>query len=326
MTRRVRQVAAQLGYIPNIMARSLASRRSGMIGLIVPKVAHFFFSAVIEGVYDAAFERNYETILTVSQENADRELKHLQTLASMRVEGIIISVSQQTQDPERFIWVRRLGVPLLFVDRRPEPPLPGFCSVLADDYGGAFQATEHAIQVGHRTLGFVGGKPTVNIGRDRLRGFEDAMAGHGILVRRDWVVLGGYGKECGYEGMKQLHRNGTLPEFILAATYPIALGIFEASMELGIRIPDTLDLICFGDAEVVRFLSPSVSVVRQPTRELGVRAVQMLVDCIHQPEQAKDRHIVLPVELVLRETGRGKKAPGEVLSPVPVPTGTAPTG
>jgi LacI family transcriptional regulator len=277
-------------------------------------------------VYDTAFEHNYETILTVSQENADRELKHLQTLASMRVDGIIISVSQETRDVERFKWIRKLGLPLVFVDRRPEPPLEGFSSVLADDRKGAFDAVDHAIRVGYRKLGYIGGSTAVNIGRNRLRGFEDAMAEHGIPVRQEWIVRGGYGKDAGYDALKQLGRGVEMPDFIFAATYPIALGMFEAARELGLRIPEDIDVICFGDAEVVRFLSPSVSVVRQPTRELGVRGVQMLLEAIERPEAAQERHEVLPVELVLRETAAGKNSRARDLSGTEVLSGSVQTG
>ena len=111
--RLVRKVAEEIGYRPNIIARSLSARRSNMIGLVVPKIAHFFFGSVIEGIYNAAFSNNYETILTVSQENPDRERRHLQTLVSMRVDGIIISVSQGTRDLEIFQCDPETGVPLL---------------------------------------------------------------------------------------------------------------------------------------------------------------------------------------------------------------------
>jgi LacI family transcriptional regulator len=308
MTLRVREVAAKLNYTPNIIARSLSSRRSHMIGLVVPKVAHFFFSAVIEGVYNTTFERNYETIMMVSQENAEREKKHLQTLVAMRVDGIIISISQSTHDPQLFQWIRQLGIPLLFVDRRPEPPLPGFSSVLVADREGAFMAAEQALTVGYRKLGFVGGNPTVNIGKNRFLGFEDALAKYDVPVNREWVVQAGYGKEDGYQGLMQLYRNRPLPEFVLAATYPVALGIYEAAKTLGIRIPDDIDVICFGDSDVGRFLSPAISVVRQPTHELGTKAAQMLLDFITAPEEREEQDVVLPTELVLRETCVTKRA------------------
>jgi LacI family transcriptional regulator len=309
-TARVVKIALELGYTPNIIARSLSSRRSRMIGLVVPKIAHSFFGAVIEGVYDTAFENKYETILTVSQENAEREWKHLQTLVSMRVDGIIISISQETQDLDHFKWIRKTGIPLVFIDRKPEPPISGFSTVLTDDHAGAFQAVEHAIQIGYRKIGFVGGNTNINIGKDRLQGFEDALREYGVPVRREWIVSGGFGKEDGYNGLKRLLQNSSIPEFVLTVTYPVALGVYEAAKDLGLRIPDDLDIICFGDSDVGRFLSPAISAVRQPTRELGSRAVQLLLENIADPHVTREHHVLLPTQLVIRETCVEKRASG----------------
>ncbi len=308
MTRRIRKLADELGYSPNIIARSLSSRRSHMIGVVVPKIAHYFFSSVIEGIYDTAFENRYETILTVSQENTERELQHLRTLVSMRVDGIIISISQETEDVTRFKWIRKMGIPLVFIDRRPEQCPLGFSTVANDDRGGTFQAVEHAIKIGYRKLGFVGGNPKINIGKNRLQGFEDALTEYRIPINHDWIVHGGFGKDDGYTGLKKLYQNGAMPEFIFAATYPVALGIYEAAKEMDIRIPDNIDIICFGDSDVGRFLSPAISVVRQPTRELGMRAVQVLLESIAEPEVTREYHVVLPTQLVIRETCAAKRA------------------
>ncbi|MBX2992850.1 MAG: LacI family DNA-binding transcriptional regulator [Bacteroidetes bacterium] len=301
-TSKVRKIANELGYTPNIMARNLSSRRSHMIGLVVPKIAHYFFGSLIEGVYNAAFENRYETILTVSQENAERERKHLQTLLAMRVDGIIISITQQTKDPEIFHIIRKSGIPLLFVDRRLEPPLPGFSSVLVDDREGVFHAVDHAIKIGYRKLGFVGGDPTINIGRNRLTGFEHALNQHNLPMNKEWIIHGGYGAGDGYNGFKILLNKGPLPEFIFAATYPVALGIYKAAKELGVRIPDDFDLICFGDTDVGEFISPALSVVRQPACDLGARAVQIMLECLAQPDVSREHHVILPTQLVLRET------------------------
>ncbi len=312
MTKRVRRAANEMGYTPNIMARNLSSRRTNMIGLVVPKIAHAFFGTLIEGVYDTAFAGNYETILTVSQENAAREWKHLQTLVAMRVDGIIISISQETMDVDRFEWIRKKGIPLVFVDRKPQQDLAGFSSVLTDDHDGTYQAVEHAIKIGYRKLGFIGGNTKINIGKDRLAGFEDALEEYRIPINRDWIVDGGYGKEDGFAGLKQLDAKGPIPEFVFAATYPVAVGIYEAAKDLDIRIPDDLDIICFGDSDVGRFISPAISAVRQPARELGARAVQVLLENLDPHEVTREHHVILPTQLVIRETCATKRARGKV--------------
>ena len=305
MTRRVHEVAEELGYSPNIIARSLSSRRSNMIGLVVPKIAHFFFGSVIESVYNTAFHHNVETILTVSQENAEREKKHLQTLVSMRVDGIIISISQETRDLEIFSWIRKMRIPLLFMDRCPDPPLPGFSSVLVDDQGGTLRAIDHAFSIGYRNLAYIGGSTHINIGRERFAGFQRGLEKHGLPLRKDWVIQGGFGRDDGFNGFMKLHSSGPLPEFIFAVTYPVALGVYEAAKSLGVNIPGDVDIMCFGDSDVSRFITPSLSCVNQPTQELGAQAVEMMLEIIGSPESVIDRHVVMPTELILRETCTG---------------------
>jgi LacI family transcriptional regulator len=313
-TGRARAMARELGYSPNLIARSLSARRSNMIGLVVPKIAHFFFGALIEGVYNTAFGYDYETLLTVSQENPDRERKHLQSLVSMRVDGIIISISENTRNLEVFEWIRKLGIPLLFLDRQPEPMPAGFSSVLVDDYGGTFKAIEHAISIGYRKIACVGGHSHINIGKNRLRGFEAAMKAKGLPVNKEWIITGGFGKATGYDGVLTLHSTGKMPELIFAMTYPIALGVYEAAKELGLRIPQDIDLISFGDSDVSRVISPALSCVNQPSEETGRKALEIMLGMIAHPD-AQVQHLVLPTELVLRETCTGKNAVhvGEVI-------------
>jgi LacI family transcriptional regulator len=304
----VRKVANDLGYSPNFIARNLSARRSNMLGVVVPKIAHFFFSSVIEAIYNTAFERNYETILTVSQENAEREKKHIHTLVSMRVDGIIISVSQETKDVEIFKWIRQMGIPVVFVDRMPYPPIAGFSSVQVDDKGGAGQVVEQAVKAGYRKIAMVGGNPTVNIGRNRQSGFEESLNRYGLPVKPEWIVHGGFGKEDGYRGFKQLFESGDRPEFVFAITYPVALGIYEAAKELGLRIPDDIDIICFGESDMISLLHPSLSCVSQHTQELGTKAVKTMIEIIEHPDETAERHVVVPTRLIMRETGVGRKS------------------
>jgi LacI family transcriptional regulator len=118
-TARVKELANRMGYMPNLMAKNLSSRRSNTIGLVIPKIAHLFFASIIESIYDTAFDNNYETFLTVSQEQEERERKHILSLLSMRVDGLIISITQETQDPAIFKRVLQQNVPVVFVDRVP---------------------------------------------------------------------------------------------------------------------------------------------------------------------------------------------------------------
>ncbi len=302
MAKKIRKMAADLGYSPNRMARNLSSRRSHLLGLVVPKVAHFFFGSVIESVYNRALEHKYETILMVSHENDEQEVRNLQTLVSMRVDGIIISVSAKTHDIKVFEWIRKVGIPLLFMDRLPDPSPKNSVSVLVDDYGGARQAVGHALSLGYTSIALIGGERNINIGRDRFRGYADALHDHGLAVNEDLVVHGGYATDAGFEGLKSLHARGNLPQCIFAVTYPVALGIYEAAKALGIRIPQDVDIICFGDSDVGRLITPALSCISQPTLRLGEEAVNTMMKMIEATDNAAPKSVVIPTELVLRET------------------------
>jgi len=298
--KKIKKLARELGYSPNYMARNLSSKRSNTIGVVVPKIAHFFFSSVIEAIYDAALENNYEIILTVSQEDAEREARHIQSLLSMRVDGLIVSISETTKDLTIFETVRQRGIPLTFMDRIPN--LEGFSSVVADDRGGAFAATEQAISIGYRKISHLAGYQHINIGRERYLGYVDAMKQYGIPIKPEWVVFGGFSEIAGYKGFGEMYKSGKLPEIIFASTFPVALGVYRAVGELGLKIPDDIDIISFGSSGLNQFLAPPMSYVEQLTVELGQKALELTLENIQQQDQFIPQHVKLPTKLVLCKT------------------------
>jgi LacI family transcriptional regulator len=298
--KKVKAVAKELGYVPNFMARNLSSKNSRMIGVIVPKIVHFFFSTVIESIYDAAFENGYEIILTVSQENPERELLHIQSLLSMRVDALIISVTENTIDYTIFDTIRKMGIPITFIDRI--IPLKEFNSIVTDDYGGAVLGTEQAIKTGYKKLGTIGGYQHTNIGRDRLKGFKDTIKKHHLPIYPEKIILGGFSEQEGYRGFMKLYSSGNLPEFLLAVSFPVALGIYKAAQELGLKIPKDFDIICFGTGEFGNFLTPKITMIDQPATTLGRAAVELTLENIRNHESFEPKHIKLPTKLIIGDT------------------------
>jgi len=299
-TKLIKQVAEELGYTPNIMARNLSARKSNTIGVIVPKIAHFFFGSIIEYIYDVAFENNYEIILTVSQENPERERRHIHTLMAMKVDGIIISITQETHNYEIFEMVRRRGIPIVFIDRIPK--IENINSVAVNDRQGAFKAIEHAIKLGYRKIGHLAGYTNINIGRDRKQGFIDAMNHYGVEINSDWIIEGGFGEKYGYDAFMKLYNQKNLPDLFFTVTYPVALGVYIAAAEVGLKIPDDIDVICFGNAEVQNFLSPPLSCVDQPTKLLSENAMNLLMKSIQDPDSQQTQNIIIDTQLILRGT------------------------
>ena len=294
---RVKELADKLGYLPNFMAKNLSSRRSNIIGLVVPKIAHFFFGSVIESVYDTAFENNYEIVLTVSQESSERERKHILSLLSMRIDGLLISITEETTDLSIFERVVQLGIPIVFVDRVPD--LADVSSVTVDDQGGAYMATEYFIKKGYKKIAHVGGYSRINIGKARSLGFYNAMKAHKIPINKKWVIEGGFGEEDGYKAFKNMCKSDSLPDAIFAVTNPVALGIYKAAREVGINIPDDIEITCFGN-NTFKHMVPSVfNFVDQPTIDLGSESVKLLINMINDPIDFQHKNIELKTRLMI---------------------------
>ncbi len=304
-TKKIKKLAEELEYTPNLIARSLSARRSNTIGVVVPKIAHFFFGSIIENIYRIGMEHNYEIILTVSQENSELEKKHIHTLLAMKVDGIIVSITQHTNNYEVFETVLKRETPIVFIDR--VPSLENISTVTVDDRNGAFKAVEHAIKLGYTKIAHFAGYTNINIGKQRLLGFKDAMEKYGLEINPDWVIEGGFGEEYGYNAFMQLYKQNNLPEFIFTVTFPVALGVYTAVKEVGLRIPEDIDLICFGNAKIQEFLCPPLSCIDQPTNLLSQYAMEILFENINNQDEFKPKNIVLDTELILRGTCTKKK-------------------
>lgn len=295
---RVRETAQEMGYTPNRVARSLSTNQSGTIGVVVPKIAHNFFADALGGINEIAAAQDYEIILCVSQESKALERRHLRTLLSMQVDGLLVSVSEETEDPSRFEEVSDEGVPLVFFDRAVDGVSAS--RVLVDDRSGAYQAVDHAIRNGHQRIAHLAGYSHVDIGRRRRSGYEAALADHGISGNDECVVEGGFGEEDGYRGTKHLLEGGTVPDAIFAVTFPVALGSADAIREADGVQESEIQMYSFGQPAQNRFFAyPHVSVY-QPARTMGERAISLLLNAIEQPDGEPSK-VVLPTKVVEAE-------------------------
>lgn len=293
----VKKTAAEMGYIPNHLARSLSSSASHTLGVVVPKIAHTFFSSFIEAVQERATERGYGIVLAVSSERADLERDHLERLLAMRVDGLLVSVSKEAPDLGIYERVRQMGVPLVFFDRQIEGL--GFTSVTVDDRAGARRAVEHLLDLGHRRIAHIAGTPEVAIGRDRRAGYEDALRARGVEVREDLIVSGGFDERFGERAARELLARDVEVDALFTATQPVGLGVYSVLTEAGLA--DALTLASFGDdASSVHFrIADAVAV--QPVDEMGHRALDLLLGQIEGgglPPPGQERHEVLDVTLV----------------------------
>ncbi len=296
----VQETAQKMGYVPDYIARNLSAGKSNTIGLVIPKIAHHFFSLAIESIYRTAYEKNYEIIMTVSQENAQNEIKQIHTLLAMRVDGLLISVTEQTRDTQIFEHVRDLNVPLVFFDRVIDGL--GFSCVVTDDYKSSLQTTGRLLDTGFRDIIHLAGYQHTSIGKKRLAGFQRAFEERGLPLPPNHFIEGGFGEEDGYRGFIQLYNSGKLPQVIFTVTFPVALGVLLAAEEAGLKVPDDLHLISFGGSNYNRFLKPSLTYIEQPVEEIGRIATELLFEEIRVGRGPSGRRIELPTNLVFCDT------------------------
>ena len=307
---RVKKTAFDLGYMPNYIARNLSAKKSYTVGLVVPKIAHNFFASAIESIYNIAYKNNYEIIITVSQESAEQEVRHIQSLLSMRVDGLLVSVTEKTKNFDIFKKVHNMNIPLVFFDRTIEDI--GFSCVSTADWDGAYQAVECAISQGYREIAHLAGYFHTSIGKHRQEGYIAALKDHGIGINQNMIIEGGFAEKDGYEGFMKLYDKGISPEIIFAVTFPVALGIFKAAEEVGLTVPDDVDVISFGGSNYNRFIKPSITYVNQPSVEIGEKAMKLLLHEIDHPLARGKENLVIESKLIRGQTCI-KKAPAIML-------------
>lgn len=275
MKNRVQQTAGEMGYSPNQIAQQLTSRTTNTIGVIVPDLENSFFSHAVDSIIDAATDQNYQVLLAVSRENEVLEQKNIRNLIGKRVDGLLVCLSQHTSDPVAFDYVEKMDIPLVFFDRAMDGA--GFSRVVFDDDRGVRLAVDRLVIAGYTRIAHLSGYSATSIGKERLEGYQASLEKNGLILWKDWVIEGGYEIDDGYRSFMMLHRRGNLPEIVLAVNDRVALGVYKACRELGIRIPEDIGVVGFGFPETTGMFSPPLAVISQDPRLMGQAAFRQLL-------------------------------------------------
>ena len=293
MKKQVLDAAKEMGYTPNLIATQLTTRKTFTLGIVVPDLENSFFSYAIDSIIDAASARNYHVILTVSRENEKNERKNIENLMGMRVDGLLVCVSQVTSDPEIFEYIRKFNTPLVFFDRVLNGL--GFSTIVFNDRQGTIEALDEIIRAGYTRIAHFAGYTSLSIGQERREGYKTALEKHGIPVRDEWIIEAGYEVEDGYNSFMKLYESGNLPEIILAVNDRVALGAYKAIRKSGLDIPGDIGIIGYGFSETAQLFSPSLTIINQDPRIMGQLAVNTLIDeILNESEQNK-------IEIVIEE-------------------------
>lgn len=301
----VNALADKLNYQPNVVALNLRQKKTFTIGVIIPELVHFFFSTVISGIEDVAYQAGYSVILAQSNESYEREKTDIKALFNSRVDGLLMSISRETKTFDHIESIIAKGIPVVFYDRTFNTTQ---CSnVLVDDYVGAKEAVNHLIDQGYKKIAFLEGSPGLIITADRKRGYEDALREHGLEIKEAFVqeCLTGSLEE-GKRATKKLLAMTNPPDAIFTANDPLAVGAMQSIKEAGLKIPQDVGVVGFSNWSYGSLLEPSLTTVDQPGFEMGQEAARLLIRQIEladknqgdpQPETR-----VLKTRLIVRDS------------------------
>ncbi|HVW59304.1 MAG TPA: LacI family DNA-binding transcriptional regulator [Puia sp.] len=297
----VRELAAELNYSPNPIALSLKEKKSKIIGVIVPEIANNFCASTIAGIEDIAYSKGYHVIIFQSHEKLDREVINTQLMASRRIEGLIISLSNETNSFDHIRETIDKGIPVVMYDRVSEDISTH--KVVVNDYYGAYKGTEHLIQEGYHKIAHVTISKFLSITQKRLNGYVDALRKYDIPVRKEWIVHCNF--ETAEQSIRELFSGKDRPNAILASVERLATSCMNVLKEMNLRIPEDVALVGFSDNPINHLLSPALTSVRQPTFDIGQQAAELLLNLIENKNAVqKYRTVQLETTLEIHDSSR----------------------
>lgn len=297
--KRVSSLAGQLDYHPDSIAQSLQTKKTKTIGVIVPEIKQPFFASVINGIEEFAFAAGYTIIVCQSNETYDREVVYTRSLVSHRVAGLLVSISQTTQNVDHFKVLQRRNVPVVFFDRVSDEIEAS--RVVVDDYNGAFDVVDHLIKSGYRRIAHLAGPANLSISKFRLKGYTDALKQADLPFDGELVVHGGLDEADGIDGFRELLNLQALPDAVFAVNDPVATGAFMTIKAHGLKIPADIALAGFSNTHMTSLLDPPLTTVEQPSYEIGKTAAQLLMEQINSnDENFVPRFKVLKTHLIVR--------------------------
>jgi DNA-binding LacI/PurR family transcriptional regulator len=277
---RVEQAIAELGYQPDARARGLRGKPSHLVALIIPDILNVFYTPLSRAIEQSLKEHGYTMLLGVTDDSGDLYVQYLQSFWESRVDGIIY-VPPVTG--EYSAHTRRLvaqGMPIVEVNRQQEVDL--LDGVVADNFRGSYQATEYLINLGHERIAFIVGSPEITTGKNRVKGFHQAMMDAGLEVDPELVRIGVFSKEFGIQATEELLELSPRPTAIFATSNRILVGTMTALTAHEIRVPDEISVIAFDDSEWLSFWQPPITTVDIAVEEMAMLAVQLLLRWIRE--------------------------------------------
>lgn len=297
---RVLQRAKELDYRPNWVARSLVTRRTYTIGLLLPDFTHPFFAEIAKAIAETVRPRGYHVIISYFEEDEKLERSEADSLMARRVDGLILASSQSPERLELFRQLRSRKLPFVLIDRPIDSVRANFVGVDNDAIGNL--ATTHLIAQGCRRIAHLRG-PEIGLATKRLNGYRAALKKHRLSAPANYIVEAGFQDHTGYQAMKQLLMAGkTIPDGVFCYNDPVAIGAMKAILEAGLIVPQDIAVVGAGNVHYSDALAVPLTTIDQKTRQIGALSAELLLEQIESKRALRPRNILLVPELVARKS------------------------
>lgn len=307
--KKIRDYAAEINYRPNPVALSLKEKRTLSIGVVVSEIANTFFSQVINGIESIAYKNGYNVIITQSRESLEREQMILDYLTSRSIDGLIISISSETNDFTSLKQLHEKKLPIVFFDRVVEEI--NTHKVITDNFQGVYQATTHLIKNKFKRIGIIASNANLAITRERLAGYLQALTDNKITV--DHLLIrycshGGSDVEEVETAVKDLLKLKKKPDALVLLADKITTETFSILKREKIQIPKDMGVIGFNNSKYTSLFAPALSVIRQPAFEMGEKAATLLLNLIESKRAVTDFKLEsLTPEIIIRESSQNNR-------------------
>ncbi|TAN01300.1 MAG: LacI family transcriptional regulator [Chitinophagaceae bacterium] len=302
--KKVLEKVHELNYKPNYSATGLAQGKTHNIGIVLPIVTNYYFSTVITGIQEIAYNHDYNIILYLTNDSPVKELQILQDLPLGSFDGLLVSTSLGPDAAGHYCNIIDHGFPIVFFDRS----VAGIKTsrVLQDDFNGGFEATKHLILNGYTSIAHITGPPELTITQKRLQGYKAALAKYNFTVNNDWIIFSGFSQEWGEKDTEQLILGKNRPDAIFAVNDRKAIGSMITLKKHNIRVGSQMGVVGFTNDPIAMIISPSLTTVEEPAFEVGKTSCELLIKHLAK-KYFEPEEIILHGKLQIRESTKREK-------------------
>lgn len=299
---RVLEVIRRTGYIPNPLARSLVTKKSQLIGVIVPEVSDSFVNEMLDGIEEVAKMYDYEILLANTYSDKEQEMKSLNLLRAKQIEGIVM-ISNKI-DNDHIEYINSLSIPATYISKTAREY--DINSVDISNKNATYDMTKYLIDKGHKEIAFImTSKDKTILQRERLSGYEKAIIENNLKLDEKLIRYAGIEYEDGYESMMELLDENIVPQAVFVTGDEAAIGAINALNDRGYSVPDDVSVAGFSDVKIARIYRPKLTTVHQPLYDIGAVAIRMVIKLINN-ESLDEKKVELPYRIIERESVKSR--------------------